>query len=117
MEVYNIPVNNKIYKRDQGEWIEKDNNLILTKQTELYIQATGKGGSQSSQTANPQENYRSNPKSEFKITMQNARGIPALSGNIKKTDYFERFIRKEQPSIMTIMESGLYDNKKADMPL
>ena len=49
--------------------------------------------------------------------MQNARGIPATSGNINKTDDFERFIRKENPSIMTIMETGLYDDKKADMPL
>ena len=45
--------------------------------------------------------------------MQNVRGVPALSGNISKTDDFERLIRKEEPSIMTI----IYDNKKADMPL
>ena len=49
--------------------------------------------------------------------MQNVRGVPALSGNINKTNDFERLIRKEEPSIMTIMETGLYDNKKADMPL
>ena len=49
--------------------------------------------------------------------MQNARGIPATSGNINKTDHFERFIRRENAAIMTIMETGLYDDKKADMPL
>ena len=49
--------------------------------------------------------------------MQNARGIPATSGNINKTDDFESLVRKENPSIMTIMETGLYDDKKADMPL
>ena len=56
-------------------------------------------------------------KSDFKMIMQNVRGVPALSGNINKTDDFERLIRRESPSIMTIMETGLYDNKKADMPL
>ena len=45
------------------------------------------------------------------------RGVPATSGNINKTDDLERFVRREKPSIMTAMETGLYGNKKADMPL
>ena len=49
--------------------------------------------------------------------MQNVRGVPSLSGNMEKTDDFERFIRKKNPAIMTVMETGLYDKKKADMPL
>ena len=49
--------------------------------------------------------------------MQNVRGIPALSGNLNKTDDFERFNRKTNPAIMTIMETGLHNKKKANMPL
>ena len=56
-------------------------------------------------------------RSQFKMIMQNVIGVPALSGNINKTDEFERLIRNENPSIMTIMETGLYDKKKAEMPL
>ena len=48
--------------------------------------------------------------------MHNVRGVPALSGNMDKTDDFERFIRQNNPAIMTIMESGLHNKKKADMP-
>ena len=45
------------------------------------------------------------------------RGIPATPGNLNKTDNFERFIRQENPYIMTAMETGLHGIKKPNMPL
>ena len=49
--------------------------------------------------------------------MHNARGISQGKNNIRKEDMITKLVKKEEISILTAIETGVYGSKKPHIPI